>query len=99
MKNQVKKFSQYIKESDEFRMERSETPESVGDLIDYYVKSNHPNGFVLVCIDLQSPARDLMNGGLKIMIEPSEEEIEETVDSGYYECDLYENGEKLHNWY
>lgn len=99
MKNQVKNFGQYIKESDGFGMRRSETPESVADLIDYWVRSNYPSGFVLVCIDLSNPARDLMDGGLKIMIEPTEEEIEEMVDLGHYACELYENGEKLHNWY
>ena len=68
---------------------KGQTPENLEELIDYYIQANHPTGFVLVCID--------STGGLKIMIEPSEEEIEEMVEN--YDCELYENGERVHNWY
>jgi hypothetical protein len=97
MKNQVKKFGQYIKESDEFGMELGTGSNSVTivDLLDCYIKTNHSRGMVIAKVDVSNPARDLINGGIEFIVNPSEEEIGDAQYNDTYYAELYEDGRRI----
>jgi len=101
MKNQVKKFSQYIKESDQFERPRSvSSPENIRliDLFECYAEAKFGRGTVLIAADLSNPARDLASGGINIIQNPSQEDIDEAMERDF-EWGLFEDGRMVDSYY
>jgi hypothetical protein len=91
MKRVIKKFSQYLNENKESDFGRGGSINLV-DLLDCYVKEHHPRGKVLVMVDISNPARDLVDGGIQLMVDPTNREIGEAQYDGTYYSELYVNG-------
>lgn len=93
MKAQVKKFSQFVNEN-EFMNNNRKQLNLVEDLLDCYIRENHENDTVLVLIDINSSARDLVDGGITLTVNPTEREIGDAQYDGNYHAELYQNGRR-----
>ena len=105
MKNQVKKFSQYIKESDEFGMDSSRSnnfsnPDRISlmDLFECYAQTNFGMEKVLISADISNPASDLTHGGIAVTPNPDQDDIMEAIDFDL-EWGLYDNGKLVDSHY
>ena len=97
MKNQVKKFGQFLNES---RLDQSEGMNhtlsiNLVDLMDCYVETNHPSGQVLVSVDISNPAMDLVDGGIEVIVDPNERSIGHAEWDGTYYSELYRDGQRI----
>lgn len=92
MKNNVKKFSQFVNER---TFGVSGLFVGIVDLLDCYIRENHGNDRVLAQIDISNPARDLVDGGIMFTVNPTESEIGEAQYDGTYHSELYDNGERI----
>lgn len=95
MKNQVKNFGQFINEND--RLDFTDNRESVGivDLLGCYVRENYANDQVLITFAVDSSASDLVDGGIRFTVNPTERELGEAEYDGTVYAELYENGERV----
>lgn len=103
MKNIVKRFGQFINESKEFGedygIERGSSSNNltIPDLLDCWVQTNQPRGTVLALVDISNPSRDLIDGGIELIINPSDREIGVAQHDGTYYAELYKDGERVTN--
>ena len=103
MKNQVKKFSQYIRESrsDSFRLSPPDNlPERISlmGLMICWVQTKANRGTVLIAADISNPARDLVDGGISLIRNPSQEDIDNAISLDF-EWGLFEDGELVDSNY
>jgi len=95
MKNQVKKFSQFVNERYVNVDGGDESSVGIVDLLDCYIRENHGNDRVLAQIDISNPARDLVDGGIMFTVNPTESEIGEAQYDGTFHSELYDNGKRI----
>jgi hypothetical protein len=102
MKNRVKRFGQFIKESDEFdfgpgqegsRNIKKVEKYGLSDLFECLATSKYSSERVLIWCSIEDPARDLTWGGIEAIVDPIAEEIEEFMDPDKFEACLFEMGE------
>ena len=64
------------------------------DLFDLFALTQHPEERVLIFVNIDDSSRDLIDQ-IEIIIDPSENDIEEVSDRDVWEFGLYENGQRV----
>ena len=97
MKKQVKGFGQFVNEGRLDQVEGMSRGGSISlvDLLDCYVETNHPNGEVLVMVDISNQAMDLVDGGIEVIVDPNERSIGQAQWDGTYYSELYRDGRRV----
>jgi hypothetical protein len=64
------------------------------DLFDLFVLTQNPEGRVLIFVNIEDSSRDLIDR-IEIILDPSEDDIEEVSDRDIWEVGLYEDGKRV----
>lgn len=90
--NKVKRFGEFLNENHEERMGMDNDMISLAELVDCYIEQNYPGDVVLVAVKSSDTVEELSAGGISIVVDPSEEIIDEIMNDARITSQIYDNG-------
>jgi hypothetical protein len=92
MKNRVKRFGEFLNENHEERMGIDNEMIGLAELVDCYIEQNYPEDLVLVAVKSSDTVEELRAGGISIVVDPSEEIIDEIMNDSGITSQIYDSG-------
>lgn len=93
MKNHIKPFGNYIKESRQREMGSDSFTISLEELVTAWVSNERLMGKVLVSFDPMSTVDSLAGGGIEVIVDPSDRDLGQVEHTGFGY--LFSNGRRI----